>query len=184
MAPRTIARLAHTFEAGLDVGSQHARVGPAFSGALAELVDTIEARVWSYSNPGLDAHRRATTVAVYAADRIDVTPTLVVNGAFRFDSVSGIANGAANGVSWRTWLPRVTVRWAPAAVWDVAVSAGYGRIADSLSLDALAYGDPAAPTGARPDARAARSRTGGRASPLPARSTCGCRKGGRSAPLA
>ena len=145
MAPRTIARLAHTFEAGLDVGGQRARVGPAFSGELAELVDTIEARVWSYSNPGLDAHRRATTVAVYAADRIDVTPTLVVNGGFRFDSVSGVANGAANGVSWRTWLPRVTVRWAPAAVWDLAVFAGYGRIADSLSLDALAYGDPAAP---------------------------------------
>ena len=54
---------------------------------------------------------------------------------------------AAQGVSWNTLLGNASFWWAATKSAQTWVFAGYRRAADSLPLDMLAYGDPAAPAG-------------------------------------
>src|SRR5439155_18637523 len=106
-APRALWGRSHTVRAGIDVGAARQQRAAAFSGAIGELVDGHEARVWNYSNPGVDAIRHETTVSAFAADRVDLLPRVVLDAAIRYDGVSGAASGALRGISWQTWLPRV-----------------------------------------------------------------------------
>ncbi len=142
-SPSALGRT-HGVEAGFDTGRASARVMPAYPGTIRELVDGIPARAWQYSTPR-EARRSATTVDGFVADHIDLARRLTLDAALRFDGVTGAARDAAQGVAWRTWLPRVAMRWSIVDAWRIALFSGYGRTADALALGTLAYGDPAAP---------------------------------------
>jgi hypothetical protein len=65
----------------------------------------------------------------------------------RLDHDSGSADGAANGISWTTALPRFSVRWAPRENSPLAVTAGYSWYRNRLPLNYLGVGEPNGPTG-------------------------------------
>lgn len=131
-------------QAGLEAGGAQANEAPSYPSAIRELVDGLPARLWKYSTPS-EAHRSETTLAGFVGDRVVVSRRLTVDAALRFDGVSGSARGAAQGVAWRTWLPRIGGTWALSDVAHLGAFANYGRTADRLTIGTLAYGDPAAP---------------------------------------
>jgi hypothetical protein len=139
------ARSRHAIEAGVDARGGGARASSFFSGVAGELVDGGPARVWRFANPGLESFRHAIGAAAFVSDRLTMTPRIVVDGGVRYDSVSGKADGASQGVSWNTLLPRAAVRWTLAGNWQPTFVAGFSRTAYRLPLDWLAFGDPAAP---------------------------------------
>ncbi len=136
----------HTLEAGIDIGGARDRSSSFFSGSAGELVNGIPARLWVFSAPKGPSFRHETTVDAYVTDRIALAPHLTLDAGLRFDSVSGSADGALNGISWHSLQPRVRAEWAVADRWRPTVFAGYNRTSDQLPLDFLAVGDPAAPT--------------------------------------
>jgi hypothetical protein len=140
-APRT-----HTLFAGVDVGRASARIGPSFSGPVSELIDGNRARIWQYSNAGVDAHRHATTVTAFLVDRITLGPGRTLDAGVGYDGVSGSADEAATGISWENVLARALLRWKRSESSFVTYVAGYRRAVDRLTLDTLAVGDPFAPT--------------------------------------
>jgi hypothetical protein len=144
--PRARGGLSHTLFAGVDVGRASARVGPGFAGAIGELVDGNRARMWQYSNAGVDAHRHATSVTAFLSDRIGFGPGRTLEAGVGYDGVDGMADLAAAGVSWHSVLPRVSLRWKRRESSNVTLIAGYRRSVDRLTMDTLAVGDPSAST--------------------------------------
>jgi len=140
------AHARHLFRAGVDAGRASTRLSPGYVGALAEAVDGKNARVWQYTNSGLDAHRHATTVTAFVSDRIGLGPGRSIELGVGYDGVTGTAEGAATGISWQSVLPRLSLRWKQGASSHFTWVAGYRRSADRLTLDTLSVGDPAAPT--------------------------------------
>jgi hypothetical protein len=138
----------HTLSAGVDVARASARIGPAFAGAVSELIDGNRARIWQYSNTGGDSHRHATTVSAFLVDRIALGPGRTLDASVGYDGVSGSAEQAVTGISWHNVLPRVALRWKRSESSFVTYVAGYRRAVDRLTLDTLAVGDPFAPTAA------------------------------------
>jgi hypothetical protein len=138
----------HTLFAGVDVGRASARIGPAFAGAVSELIDGTRARIWQYASAGADAHRHATTIAAFLGDRIILGPGRTLDADVAYDGVSGSADQAVTGISWHNVLPRVALRWKRSESSFVTYLAGYRRAVDRLTLDTLAVGDPFAPTAA------------------------------------
>ena len=120
---------------------------PSFTGQIGELVNGEPARVWDFTSPGVQSQWRSTTLAAYAADHVQLLPRVAADVGLRFESVSGSAAGAANGVSWRDLFPRASVRWDITQMLGLSAFAGYGRYGYELPLNWLAYGDPNAPTG-------------------------------------
>lgn len=136
----------HTLLAGVDAGRASARLGPGYVGAIGEAIDGKNARVWQYTNNGIDAQRHATTVTAFVSDRIVLGTGRSLELGLGYDGVSGSADGAATGISWQSALPRLELRWKQGASSHFTWVAGYRRSADRLTLDTLAVGDPAAPT--------------------------------------
>ena len=130
--------------AGLETGGVQADVTPSYPSIIRERVDGLPARLWTYTAPR-ESHRSETTLAGFVADRVDVSNQLTVDAALRFDGVTGAARGAAQGVTWRTWLPHVGASWAASEVAHLGVFGNVGRTADRLNPATLASGDPAAP---------------------------------------
>ncbi|MQA31921.1 MAG: hypothetical protein GEU82_19155 [Luteitalea sp.] len=147
MAPSSSrSALGHTSELGVDVDRSLLRTSDQFTGSIGELVDGVPARAWAFTRPDAESDRHATTVAVFASDRIVLSPTLTLDAAIRFESMTGRADGATTGVRWRTWLPRAAIRWEFAENDRFTFVAGYRRAANRLNLNLLSVGDPAAPT--------------------------------------
>jgi hypothetical protein len=136
----------HTLLAGIDIGRASTRIGPGFTGAVGELVDGNRARMWQYSNRGVDSQRHATTALGFVDDRIALGPGRTLDAGISYDGVSGSADQAAAGISWHNVLPRLSLRWKRSPSSYVTYVAGYRRAVDRLTLDTLAVGDPFAPT--------------------------------------
>ncbi len=143
----------HAAEVGVDVERSGMRTPSPFAGTATELVDGAPSRVWTYVGPGEASDRRATSVAAYVTDRIELGARAALEAGLRYDGVTASAKGAANGLTWHSWLPRSVLRWTFADRGHVSALVGYRRTAYRLQLGLLAYGDPAAPTGSvyRPD---------------------------------
>ena len=141
-----VARTArHTANAGFDISrssSSSAAVSPM---TIAERVDGIAARVWRFTSPGIESHRKAVTASAFVEDRFDLTANIVLNAGLRFDAANASAEGAPRGISWRTFLPSAGVEWRLRTPLDLTVSTEVSRSADLPLLGLLAYGDPAAP---------------------------------------
>jgi hypothetical protein len=130
---------------GVDLDSAEVRVTPTPIQQIRELVNGVPARVWSYRANGSTDVRQLTTIAAYANEHV-TSGRLTLDAGVRLDAVSGDANGAVRGLSWKTWLPRGMLRWQIFNKDDVAAFAGYRRTAYQAPLNVLAIGDPAAPT--------------------------------------
>lgn len=135
----------HAVELGAAVEGIGASARPPFAGAIAEWVDRYPARTWIYGNPGVESSRRATMATAVAHDRLSWPSGVTLDAALRFESVDGRARGAAEGVSWRTWLPSARLHWDIGTALGLGFDIGGGRSAAALRLGLLAWGDPAAP---------------------------------------
>ena len=129
---------------GVDLESSEVRIDPTAIRQINELVDGGLSRVWTYHISASPDVRQLTTVAAFANEHV-TSGRLTLDAGLRLDAVSGDANGAARGVSWKTWLPRGLLKWQIFNTDDVAAYAGYRRTAYQMPLNVLAIGDPAAP---------------------------------------
>jgi len=120
---------------------------PSFSGEIGELINGEPARVWNFTDTGVQSQWRSTTLAAYAADHVQLLPRVALDLGLRFESITGSAAGSTSSVSWQDLFPRAGVRWDITQVLGLSAFAGYGRYGYELPLDWLAYGDPNAPTG-------------------------------------
>jgi hypothetical protein len=136
----------HALEAGAELEGLAAAVAPRFSGTVAEHVDSVPARLWVYADPGVESRRKATLVSAFVHDRILWRPGIAIDASIRVQSAHGRARGAARGIGWISWLPSARLHWDLGTPLDLAFVVGGGRAADPPLLDALAYGDPGAPS--------------------------------------
>ncbi|HWF85337.1 MAG TPA: TonB-dependent receptor [Vicinamibacterales bacterium] len=120
---------------------------PSFTGQVGELVNGEPARVWRFTDPGVQSQWHSTTLAAYAADHVQLLPRVAADVGLRFESVTGAATGSTSSVSWQDLFPRASVRWDITQMLGLSAFAGYGRYGYELPLNWLAYGDPNAPTG-------------------------------------
>ena len=137
-------RRRQSIQAGLEVGGARQRSSSFFSGVAGETVDNIVARIWQFNAPKTTSVRDETTVIGYVTDHIELAPRFSLDAGIRFDSVSGSAQNAQQGISWQSWLPRASMKWTIAG--ETKMFVGFSRSANRLPLDALAIGDPSAPT--------------------------------------
>ena len=63
--------------------------------------------------------------------------------------MNGSADGAAEGISWQSVLPRARLHWRTRETGSTTMFVGYTRSAYRLPLDLLAFGDPAGADGER-----------------------------------
>ncbi len=110
---------------------------------VGELAGGVPARAWVPVWSGATSHRRTTDAAVFVEDTMAVADRLTIDAGLRVDAASGAASGAAQGISWHSLAPRVSIRWAPRAL---VVFGGYGRYDADLPIDLLRFGDPAEPS--------------------------------------
>ena len=137
--------LSRTLLVNVDLARTSSRLGPGFAGTIAEAVDGQQARIWQYSNTGLDSHRHALSLTAFVGDRIGFGVGRTLEAGIGYDGVNGDADGATTGISWHNVLPRVYLRFKQGETSHVTWVAGYRRAVDRLTLDTLAAGDPAAP---------------------------------------
>jgi hypothetical protein len=133
----------HRVELGVDGELTSVDVSHAFSGTVDEVINGDVARVWNYSAPGLADHRTAATISGFASDQIALAPGLALDAGVRLEGVHGHADGSADAVSWITPVGHATLRIGLGANRDLRI--GYRRSANALTLNWLAFGDPAAP---------------------------------------
>ncbi|HYE89290.1 MAG TPA: hypothetical protein VEA16_23225 [Vicinamibacterales bacterium] len=134
----------HSWSSGVTVDRSSAVFDPIPTTIIAERVNGIPARMWTY-NANHVSRRQARHVEAYARDRLFLTSGLEVTAAIRFDGAAGSASGAKRGISWRTWLPSVHLKWPLGTPLELELTTGVSRYADRLLLGLLAYGDPNAP---------------------------------------
>jgi hypothetical protein len=144
--PLSRGAVRHDTELGVNIDRATVRAKDQFTGSIGELVDSVPARVWAFTHPDHESHRRATTLAAFAGDRMSLSPTLTLDAGIRFESIAGGARGAATNVAWNTWLPHAIIHWEFAENAHVTLVGGYQRSANRLNLDLLSFGDPAGST--------------------------------------
>lgn len=145
LAPPSAAASRHQAEFGVEVDSASTNARDQFAGTVYELVDEVRERIWNYDTPSLESRRRAVTTAAYASDTVKLSPTFALDVSLRAEMVHGSAEGAATNVDWLSVLPAARVRWQFSERRSTGLVAGYARSANALTLNWLAYGDPAAP---------------------------------------
>jgi hypothetical protein len=135
----------HQVEYGVEVDSASATARDQFAGTVYEFIDNVRERIWNYDTLSSESHRRVVTTSGFAADTVQLSPTFTLNMSLRAEMVHGYAQGAATNVDWFSLLPAVRVRWQFAERRQAVLFGGYVRSANALTLNWLAYGDPAAP---------------------------------------
>jgi hypothetical protein len=146
-APGSWVGRTHQLRVGGSISGTGVTNKAIFQPAFGELVDGRPARVWDIRYNGVESQWGSTGVSAYAADRWELSPKATLNLGVRFDLDSGSAEGAANGITWASLLPRGVLRWAPRENSPLAVTAGYSWYRNRLPLEYLAVGDPQGPTG-------------------------------------
>jgi hypothetical protein len=136
----------HAITLGAGVERTSSVTAPPFAGVVAERVDGVPARLWQYTNLGLESDRHALQIDAFVQDRISLTSRAHLDAAIRFDSVDAAARGSERGIQWRTWLPSVRLHWDWGTPWRLQFVTGVSRSTDQPTLGWLAYGDPAAPS--------------------------------------
>ena len=135
-----------TLTVGGDIERTSFAAAPTFTGAIEERVDGVPARIWRYSRPGLESHRRALAVNVFAADRVSISRSITLDTSLRFSSADGSAHGGAQVIHWKSLTPSAYLYWDLGTRWQLRTLAGVSRLPDQLKLGLLAYGDPGAAT--------------------------------------
>jgi hypothetical protein len=141
----TLGRLWHAPRFGLTLGRASATESRGEDGPIPETVDGLAARVWDYTWPGPDSRRHVLDVAAWASERLAWRDRLFVEAGLRLERTTGAAEGAAQGVSWTSLLPRVSARLRLTDVGRLCLLGGWGEYRHRLLLVPLAFGDPSAP---------------------------------------
>jgi hypothetical protein len=132
---------------GVSVGGVTAADRPDASGATAELVNGLPARVWDYGYAGPVSRRSTFDIGAYAADRVIFRDRLFVEAGARLDATSGSALEATQGIAWSAISPRISARLRLTDFGRLSLFGGYAQYRHRLLLDALAFGDPAGAQG-------------------------------------
>jgi hypothetical protein len=146
LRPAPLGGLQHAPRVGFSVGRASLVETPGPGGPIPETVDGIAARVWDYTWPGADSRRHVVDVAAWASERLTWGERLFVDAGLRFAKATGSADGAAQGVSWTSLQPRVSARLRLANAGRLTLMGGWAEYRRRLLLDALAFGDPNAPS--------------------------------------
>ncbi len=112
----------------------------------AETVDGLAARVWLLDPAASSSVWHETTSAIFASDRVTLGSRVHVEGSVRLETISG-SNGGATGVSWADVYPRGRVEATVSERAHLGVFVDVSRAGLPLPPLALAFGDPASPTG-------------------------------------
>lgn len=134
----------HRLALGIDGDRASTDSSHGFAGTIHERVNGTDARIWTYSSPGIDSRRSVDTFAAFAENRMALATRASLDAGIRVEMVRGRADGAATTISWVSLLPHVSLRYglgATRALW-----LGYARSANTLNQTWLAFGDPTAPT--------------------------------------
>jgi hypothetical protein len=140
----------HQIRGGFTLEHSSAKTWPGSLGPIGETVDGLAARVWKYDYAEDVSRWGQTTWAAYVDDRIVVSPRISAQAAFRFDLTRGSAEGAASGIRWTGFSPRLSLRWTWAEfgrVGRLTFFGGVARYPHQLPLSHLAFGDPNAAHG-------------------------------------
>jgi len=139
--PRSIAwgPSRHELRFGANVSRANAVTDVLALPVVAEQVASIAARVWMPGAPAAASHRTRLSGAVHVADRITLGSSFSIEAGVRADVADGSADGATEGISWRTASPRGSFRWQRG---PFALYGGAGLYRDPLLLSRLSYGDP------------------------------------------
>jgi hypothetical protein len=146
LRPAPLGGLQHAPRLGLGITRGSLVETPGAGGLIPETVDGIAARVWDYGWPGPDSRRHALALAAWASERLTWGERLFVEAGLRFEKTTGSADGAAQGVSWTSLQPRVSARVRLAGAGRLSLLGGWAEYRHRLLLDALAFGDPNAPS--------------------------------------
>ncbi len=133
--------------AGIELAGHGAAMKPAFTGRIGERVNGVAARIWEYTGSGLASQWNDLLFSAYAADRVELHPRVKIDGGLRFERVAGSRAGARQ-ITWTDLLPRAGFQWDLPVPGHITALASYSRTAHRLVLNDLAWGDPAAPSGA------------------------------------
>jgi hypothetical protein len=114
-------------------------------GPIPETVGGLAARVWDYARAGPDSRRDTDGLAAWASESLTWRDRLFVDAGLRFQRTTGSAQGASQGVSWTSLLPRVSGRLRLLGASRLTLVGGWGEYQHRLLLDELAFGDPNAP---------------------------------------
>jgi hypothetical protein len=149
VAPRPGAwfSASHQLRGGVSVSGSRVSNKAIFQPAFGELVDGRPARVWDIRYNGVESNWSSTAVNAFASDRWELAPKATLDLGVRFDLDKGSAEGAADGITWASVLPRAMLRWTPRDDSPLAVTAGYSWYRNRLPLNYLSVGDPQGPTG-------------------------------------
>jgi hypothetical protein len=128
---------------GLSLSHAGMHLSPFGTGLIGETVNGLPARAWDYGLAG-ESHRSETAFALHGSARTRVLDTIDVDAGLRLEHVSGSARGAAAGVSWTSWEPRLSLHYARGP-WSGSLTSR--RYHPALALSILADGDPGAPFG-------------------------------------
>ncbi len=116
-----------------------------FAGTVHELIDGTRARIWNYTRGGQSHDGAPSPRPAMWPTRSRCSPAVRLDASLRAEVVHGRAEGAETAVDWVSLLPSARIRWLFAERRRLALVGGYARSANTLNLNWLAYGDPAAP---------------------------------------
>ena len=136
----------HRVEAGVDVDAARSSAQPGFSGVIAELVDSMQSRLWQVTAPSLTSERRSTTLSAFLGDRVSLASRGSLDVGLRYERLTASAEGAAQDIGWSTFLPRAALHWMLSDARAVQLFVGAAQSAYDVPLDVVAWGDPAAPS--------------------------------------
>ncbi|HSD29524.1 MAG TPA: Plug domain-containing protein [Vicinamibacteria bacterium] len=145
LRPAPLGGLRHAPRFGVVVRRASLVEDPGVDGPVPETVDGLAARVWDYAWLGPDSHRHALFLAAWASERITWRERLFVEAGLRLERTTGLAEGAAQGVSWTSLLPRVSARLRLTDAGRLTLLGGWAEYKHRLLLDTLGFGDPNAP---------------------------------------
>jgi hypothetical protein len=148
LAPRRFAGAWHLPRLGATAIGVRSTVDPGDGpAAIAETVNGLPARVWTYGYPGPRAHWFAFDGVGYAADRMLLGDRASLEVGVRLEATRGAAREAGRPVSWTAASPRVSARVRLTERGGLALIGAYGMYRHRLPLRHLAFGDPAGPQG-------------------------------------
>jgi hypothetical protein len=142
--PETANRWLRGAQVGAEVNGVSADEDPIQAFDVAETVEGTPARLWRFSPESSGSQRHATTVIVYGAESVEVTPWLTIDIGVRGESVHASVTGG-DSFQWNDWFPRVSVRWDIVPPKRLTAFASVNRYGYRPTLESLAYGDPNAP---------------------------------------
>jgi hypothetical protein len=143
---RSSSTSAHDWRIG--VTFEHDSMHPELLAAdsAAEMVNGQAARFWLFDTQLTTPVWHETTTSIFAADRIKLGARAEIEGSVRLETIAG-SNGGTTSVSWIDIYPRILAKATLSQRAGLGVFLDVSRAGLPLPPMALAFGDPASPTG-------------------------------------